>query len=227
MTGGSRRCVGIFGGTFDPIHYGHLRTALEIRERLLLDHVRFIPCNDPPTPKQPLLDAATRLRIVAAAIATEPGFVADDRELARGGISYTADTLQDLRAEFTRTPMALLMGMDAFVGMPSWRDWRSFLDYAHIIVAHRPGWVAPRDGVLGELIAARGVESPRRLHEELRGNVFVAEVTQLEISSTALRRSISEGVDPKFLVPPAVRSIVLEMECYARTASREQQQNGR
>lgn len=227
MIGSERRCVGIFGGTFDPIHYGHLRTALEIRERLMLDHVRFIPCADPPTAKRPLLDAAMRLRIVAAAIATEPGFVADDREIVRGGVSYTADTLKDLRAEFAQLPLALLMGMDAFLSMPSWRDWQSFLEYSHIIVAHRPGWVAPRDGLLGELIATRAVDSPQRLHEDLSGNVFIAEVTQLEISSTALRRSISEGVDPKFLVPPAVRSIVLEMECYAGTTSREPQEDCR
>ena len=224
MTGTAGRCIGVFGGTFDPIHYGHLRTALEIRERLQLDHVRFIPCNDPPTSKQPLLAAEMRLRIVTAATATEPDFIVDDREIVRGGVSYTVDTLQALRTGYPRTPLALIMGMDAFLSMPSWRDWRSFLDYAHIIVAHRPGWIAPRDNVLGELTAARAVDSPQRLHETLRGKVFIAEVTQLEISSTALRRSISEGVDPKFLVPPAVRSIILELECYARTASRERQQ---
>ena len=217
------RCIGVFGGTFDPIHYGHLRTALEIRERVGLDHVRFIPCNDPPTSKQPLLDPTMRLRIVSAATATEPDFVVDAREIERGGISYTADTLNSLRSDFDGTPLALVMGMDAFVSLPSWRHWRSFLDYAHIIVAHRPGSSVPRDGELGELVADCGVTDPQQLHESESGCVVVAEVTQLEISSSALRTSISEGVDPKFLVPPAVRSIVLELECYARTATREQQ----
>ena len=221
MNDPARACIGVFGGTFDPIHYGHLRTALEIRERMALDHVRFVPCNDPPTSKRPLLDAATRLRIVNAAIATEPDFVADDREIVRGGVSYTVDTLQSLRTEFEGVPLALVMGMDAFVSLPSWRDWRRFLEYVHIIVAHRPGWEAPRDGVLGELVSRHAVHSPRALHEAQAGHLFIAEVTQLEISSTALRASISDGVDPKFLVPPAVRSIVLELECYARTATRK------
>jgi len=223
MSAHSSRCIGVLGGTFDPIHYGHLRTALELLGRLSLDHVRFIPCNDPPTSKQPLLDAATRLRLVEAAIASEPDFVADDREIRRGGISYTIDTLKSLRADFPDRPLALIMGMDAFLSLPLWRQWESFLDYVHVVVAHRPGWVAPSDGVLGALVASHSAPSPGALHESLAGCVLISEVTQLEISSSALRTSISQGIDPRFLVPPAVRSIVLELECYARTASREQQ----
>jgi nicotinate-nucleotide adenylyltransferase len=217
------RCIGVLGGTFDPIHYGHLRTALELRERLSLDHVRFIPCNEPPTSKQPLLDAPTRLRIVQAAIESEPDFLADAREIERGGMSYTADTLRSLRAEFGDRPLALILGMDAFLSLPGWYQWRTLIDFAHIVVAHRPGWTAPGDGVLGQLLAERAVDSRRILHEQAHGSVYIAAVTQLEISSTALRTSISEGVDPKYLVPPAVRSIVLEMECYAGTAAREHQ----
>jgi nicotinate-nucleotide adenylyltransferase len=226
VSSNAARCIGVMGGTFDPIHYGHLRTALELRERLRLDHVRFIPCNDPPTSKRPLLDAATRLRIVRAAIESEPDFVADSREIDRGGVSYTADTLMSLRADFTDRPLALIMGMDAFLSLPEWRNWTTLVDYAHIVVAHRPGWKAPRDGVLGKLVADRAADSVGTLHEELSGRVYIAEVTQLEISSTALRSSISLGVDPKYLVPPAVRSIVLEMECYAGTTVREQEQIG-
>jgi len=222
MTARSSRCIGVLGGTFDPIHYGHLRTALELLGRLSLDHVRFIPCNDPPTSKQPLLDAQTRLRLVEAAIASEPDFVADDREIRRGGVSYTIDTLKSLRADFPDRPLALIMGMDAFLSLPLWRQWESFLDYVHIVVAHRPGWTAPSDGVLGALVASHCAPSSGALHESLAGCVLISEVTQLEISSSALRTSISQGIDPRFLVPPAVRSIVLELECYARTAPREQ-----
>ena len=223
MSAPAGRCIGVLGGTFDPIHYGHLRTALELLGRLSLDHVRFIPCNDPPTSKQPLLDAATRLRLVEAAIASETDFVADDREIRRGGVSYTIDTLKSLRADFPDRPLALIMGMDAFLSLPLWRQWESFLDYVHIVVAHRPGWTAPTDGVLGALVAKHCAPSPRALHGSLAGCVLISEVTQLEISSSALRTSISQGIDPRFLVPPAVRSIVLELECYARTASRERQ----
>ena len=217
----TRQCIGVLGGTFDPIHYGHLRTALELRERLQLDHVRFIPCNEPPTDKEPLLNAQMRLRTVAAAIESEPDFFVDSREIDRGGVSYSSDTLRSLRDELGETPIALIMGMDAFLDLPRWRNWRSLIDDAHIVVAHRPGWEAPHDGLLGELIDDRETDSLNTLHTEPSGRVFVAEVTQLEISSTALRTSISEGVDPKYLVPPAVRSIILELECYAGTAARE------
>lgn len=220
MAAGERRCIGVLGGTFDPIHYGHLRTALELRERLQLDHVRFIPCNDPPTEKVPLLSADMRLRTVEAAIESEPDFVADSREIDRGGVSYSSDTLRSMRAEYRDTPLALIMGMDAFRDLPNWHNWRSLIEFAHLIVAHRPGWNVPHDGLPGELISGHGTDSVSDLHTEIAGRIYVAEVTQLEISSTALRTSISEGVDPKYLVPPAVRSIILELECYAGTTAR-------
>lgn len=209
-------CVGILGGTFDPIHYGHLRTALELRERLGLDHVRFIPCNDPPTTKSPLMDAHTRLRMVERATESEDDFIVDTREIKRGGVSYTVDTLASLRADFPGTPLALIMGMDAFLTLPAWRDWQRIFTYAHVIVAHRPGWKAPVEGALGELITERAAPDLQALHNTLSGHIYVASVTQLEISSTDLRASISAGVDPKYLVTPGVRSIILELECYAQ-----------
>jgi nicotinate-nucleotide adenylyltransferase len=106
--------------------------------------------------------------------------------------------------------------------LPQWRDWESFTNYAHIVVAHRPGWSAPDHGVLGEFLRERATTFVQSLHDEPAGRVYVAEVTQLEISSTALRESIAQGVDPKFLVPPAVRSIILEAADYAGTAVSEQ-----
>ena len=114
------------------------------------------------------------------------------------------------------------MGMDAFLSLPEWYKWQSLIDYAHIVIAHRPGWLAPRDGVLGHSSQTDWLSRPQSLHEDSSGRVYVAEVTQLQISSTALRESIAHGVDPRYLVPPAVRSIVLELECYAGTAAREQ-----
>src|SRR5690606_32888062 len=131
---------GIFGGTFDPIHYGHLRTALELKHVLDLAVVHFVPCANPPHRATPMTDGALRMRLVQAAIADEPGFVADDRELERAGLSYTVDTLFSLRAEFKARPICLLLGMDAFVSLPQWHRWNELLDLAHIVVAHRPGW---------------------------------------------------------------------------------------
>jgi nicotinate-nucleotide adenylyltransferase len=211
------RPIGIFGGTFDPIHYGHLRTALELQQMLELDTVHFVPCASPPHRATPLTDGRLRLRMVEAAIAGEAEFVADDRELRRPGLSYTVDTLQSFRAEHGATPLCLLLGMDAFLKLPEWHRWRDLFELAHVVVAYRPGWQAPRDGTLGALLGERGTDSPAELAARPAGLLAIRPVTQLEISSTDLRDSLRAGRDPKFLVPDAVRQIILETECYAES----------
>jgi nicotinate-nucleotide adenylyltransferase len=128
------RAIGIFGGTFDPIHYGHLRTALELKGLLALDKVHIVPCANPPHRTAPMSDGSLRLRMVAAAVAGEPGFVADDRELERAGVSYTIDTLASFRAELPGRSLCLLLGMDAFLGLPQWHRWGELIELAHIVV---------------------------------------------------------------------------------------------
>jgi len=209
------RSIGIFGGTFDPIHYGHLRTALELKSLLDLAKVHIVPCADPPHRTAPMSDGALRLRMVEAAIRNEPGFVADDRELKRAGVSYTIDTLASFRAELPGRSLCLLLGMDAFLGLPQWRRWRELTTLAHIVVAHRPGWEVPTTGTLGELLRALRAPSVAELHSKAAGLIHVQPVTQLEISSTDLRDSLRAGRDPKFLVPDSVREIIIETECYA------------
>jgi nicotinate-nucleotide adenylyltransferase len=209
------RPVGIFGGTFDPIHYGHLRTALELKQELGLARVHFVPCANPPHRRAPMTDGALRLKLVQAAIDGERGFVADARELERTGPSYTVDTLASFRAEFPRTSLCLLLGMDAFLGLPGWHRWGELLDLAHVVVAHRPGWRAPKTGALGKLLRARRVTDPAALRSAPAGRMFVHPVTQLEISSTDLRAALVAGLDPKFLMPDRVRKIILKTECYA------------
>ena len=148
--------MGIFGGTFDPIHYGHLRTAFEMLQALRFGEVRFMPCGNPPHRDAPKADAALRLRMVHVATAAQEGFVVDDRELQRDGPSYSVDTLKALRKEYPQRPLALIIGMDAFLGLPKWYHWQEILELAHIVVAHRPSWRAPDMGPLGELLAERG-----------------------------------------------------------------------
>lgn len=211
------RPIGIFGGTFDPIHYGHLRTALELKVLLDLGTVHIVPCSDPPHRTAPMTDGALRLRMVQAAIRDEAGFVADDRELKRAGVSYTIDTLASFRAELPGRSLCLLLGMDAFLGLPQWHRWRELTTLAHIVVAHRPGWDAPTTGTLGELIKERRAPGVDQLAATPAGLVHVQPVTQLEISSTDLRDSLRAGRDPKFLVPDSVREIILETECYAES----------
>ncbi|MGB8327042.1 MAG: nicotinate-nucleotide adenylyltransferase [Steroidobacteraceae bacterium] len=209
------RPIGLFGGTFDPIHCGHLRTAFELWQALKLTEVRFLPTGSPPHREQPLASAELRLSMVRAAIADQPAFVVDDREMRRSGVSYSVDTLGELRAEFPDRSLCLLLGMDAFLGLPSWHRWRELFDLAHIVVAHRPGWKAPAMGPLGEIMVDRGTGSVRDLHEARSGRVYVRAVTQLEISSTELRQLIVAGQDPRYLVPDPVREMILRTGCYA------------
>jgi nicotinate-nucleotide adenylyltransferase len=207
--------MGLFGGTFDPLHYGHLRTAFELWQALKLAEVRFMPTGSPPHREQPLAPAQLRLEMVRAAVADQPAFVVDDREVRRTGVSYSVDTLTEMRAEYPQRSLCLLLGMDAFLGLPNWHRWRELLDLAHIIVAHRPGWRAPTMGPLGEVMVDRGTGSVRELHEQRAGRIYVHAVTQLEISSTELRQLISQGLDPRYIVPEEVRRIIRETRCYA------------
>jgi nicotinate-nucleotide adenylyltransferase len=211
--------MGIFGGTFDPIHYGHLRTAFELYQQLRLPEVRFMPAGMPPHRDSTNASNALRLRMVEVATAGQPGFVVDDREMRRSGPSYTVETLRELRAEFPRRPLCLVTGMDAFLGLPSWHRWRELLELAHLVVAHRPGWEAPTTGTLGELLAARATAEVADLHGALAGRIYIHAVTQLEISSTEVRTLIAAGRDPRFLMPDGVRDIILDTGCYARKES--------
>ena len=208
--------IGLFGGTFDPIHYGHLRTAFELWQALRLAQVRFLPTGDPPHRGPTQASAELRLQMVRAAVAGQSAFVVDDREMRRSGVSYSVDTLLDLRREFPERSLCLLLGMDAFLGMPNWHRWREIFDLAHVVVAHRPGWKAPITGPLGEIMVDRGTGSVRDLHQNKAGRVYVLAVTQLEISSTDLRQLIYANRDLRYLVPDAVRDLIVSTGCYAQ-----------
>ena len=209
------QAIGVFGGTFDPIHCGHLRTAFELWQELRLAEVRFLPTGSPPHRAQLYASAERRLEMVRAAVADQPNFLVDDREIRRSGVSYSVDTLTELRREYPARSLCLLLGMDAFLGLPNWHRWRELLSLAHIVVAHRPGWRAPTTGPLGEVMVDHGTGTVRALHESPAGRVYVHAVTQLEISSTELRSLILAGRDPRYLVPDPVRQIILETRCYA------------
>lgn len=212
--------IGIFGGTFDPIHCGHLRTGLELMQALELAELRWIPVGNPGHRKPPRAPAALRLDMVRAAIAGQPGFVLDEREIHREGVSYTVDTLNEIRRhemgrEGPQRPLCLLLGMDAFSGFHGWHRWREILDVAHLIVATRPGCRMPTEGPIAALLAERRATESQMLQTAACGLIHVRPVTSLEISSTELRELLQRGGDPRYLVPEAVRTMIIESGCYA------------
>jgi nicotinate-nucleotide adenylyltransferase len=211
--------IGVFGGTFDPIHYGHLRTAFEVLQALGFYEVRFVPCGDPPHRSATFAAADLRFRMVDIAISGQTGFVSDDRELRRGGPSYSIDTLIGLREEFPGRPIGLIVGMDAFLGLPKWHRWDELLDVAHIVVAHRPGWKAPCTGDLGDLIGNHRTHSVEDLHASTHGYIHIHPVTQLEIASTDIRDLVAAGRDPRFLMPDGVRDVIEETRIYMNVMS--------
>jgi nicotinate-nucleotide adenylyltransferase len=176
--------------------------------------VRFIPAGDPPHRGETFAGARDRYEMVKAAIDGQHGFVVDDREIARGGPSYSIDTLMVIREEFPRRSLGLIVGMDAFLGLPTWHRWDEILDYAHIIVAHRPGWKAPDIGPLGAMLDEHGTHRVRDLHRSTCGRVHIHAVTQLEISSTEIRDLVAAGRDPRFLMPDNVRDVIASSGCY-------------
>jgi nicotinate-nucleotide adenylyltransferase len=210
------RKIGIFGGSFDPIHYGHLRPALEILDALSLDVIRFIPAGQSPHRRMPAASAELRLAMVKAAVVGEARFLVDERELQRPAPSYTVDTLSALRHEYPDAALVLLVGMDAFLGFPGWHRWRELFELAHVVVMHRPGWALQTEGALADALHERLAAMPQAALMQTAGCVLLQTVTQLEISSTRVRESAAAGRDIRYLVPEAVRTLILDSNCYRK-----------
>lgn len=204
----------MFGGTFDPIHIGHLRPALEVLEALRLGEVRLIPAQIPPHRGMPQLSAEWRLRLLQLSVRDCPGLSVDTRELERPGPSYMVDTLASLRAEFPAAPLCLILGMDAFLGLPRWHRWEELTDYAHIVVLDRPGSRLPDSGVLAEWLAGRRAAEPEALHRILAGQVWFQPVTQLDVSATQIRTLLNAGRSAQYLLTEPAWQAVREHKLY-------------
>lgn len=203
--------LGIFGGTFAPIHHGHLRLALELRERLWLQSVALVPSARPPHRAAPGIGAERRLEWVRLAVAGEPGLNVDDRELRRDGPSYTHTTLAELRALHPQRPLVLLLGDDAANSFHTWYRWREIIELAHLVFVERPYEPPAPAPELVDHLRGRRAESAARLHEKPAGLWLSATIPPLAISSTRIRRLLKAGRSVRGLVPEAViRSFTAE-----------------
>lgn len=210
-----QRAIGILGGTFDPIHFGHLRTALELHQTLELAQVCLIPCYQPVHRKLPIATPEQRLAMVRKAIEHEPALTVDDCEIQRKGPSYTIDTLMLLQKKMPNTPLCLIMGIDAFLNFPSWHRWQEILKRAHLIVVHRPQYHLPQTGTVADLLKQRLKQEPESLHHTLAGNIILHPVTPLEISATDIRKQIAMGRSPRYLVPDSVNKYIQQHGVYS------------
>jgi nicotinate-nucleotide adenylyltransferase len=200
--------IGILGGTFDPIHYAHLRLGETLADRLSLAQVRFIPAAVPPHRAAPRVTAQDRLAMVQLATAGNPRFLTDDRECRRTGNSYTVDTLMELRGELGSVqPLVLLMGADAFNLLTTWSRWPRLFDLAHVVVAHRPGFVLDVEHLPRELAAqvrGRMTGSAEDIAAAPGGKVLAIDVPALDISATAIRDLLADGHSARYLLPDEV-----------------------
>lgn len=185
-----------------------------MRERLGLTGVRLIPAACAPLRGPPRADAQSRLRMLEVAVGDCEAFQVDDRELRRGGTSFTVDTLESLRDELDDCALCLILGMDAFSRLDEWQEAQKIPELAHICVAKRPGSSLPASGVARELVSARGTEDPCRLSETSAGRVMVCDIPALQVSGTEIRALIASGRSPRFLVPEAVLEIMKQDGLY-------------
>jgi len=216
--------LGIFGGTFDPVHLGHLRLAEEAADALGLARVRWIPAGQPAhrvlERKPPQVIATQRLAMVRLAIAGNARFELDAAEVDAARPSYTVTTLERLRTSSecgADRPLVLLVGADAFAGLPSWHRWETLLTLAHIAVAHRPGFpidAASLPPVLAELYRQRRSVSPAALAEAPAGRIVTFAMTQLDISATQIRTLLSNGRSARYLLPEAVIAYIQSTHLY-------------
>lgn len=206
--------LGIFGGRFDPVHYGHLHAAVDVRDALELAELRLVPARDPPHRGTPSASPTQRLAMLELALAEFPQLTIDARELSRIGKSYTIDTLEELRGEMPSRAIVLVMGVDTFAELPSWHRWTELLDFAHIAVVTRPGaslFDALR-GPLTQLWQNHQTDDRVQLETSPAGSIFRVAVTPYAISATELRRSLARGEvgieEVRGLLPAAVLSYI-------------------
>ncbi|GED21842.1 nicotinate-nucleotide adenylyltransferase [Halomonas halmophila] len=215
------RRIAMLGGTFDPVHLGHLRSAVELQEALGLDHLHMVPAARSPLRDSPQIAPEERLALLRLGIGDTPGLVADAREFGRSGPSYTADTLAELRDAYGEAArLIMVLGHDAFMRLPEWRDPYRLFELANLVVIDRPDHEAPSPQALAELLSGREVDGVADLMASPHGHLLRLTLpSRMAISATEIRRRLAEGESVRYLLPEAVESHLLAHGLY-RSRSR-------
>ena len=212
--------VGIFGGTFDPIHYGHLRIAEEIVKTVGLQKLYFVPAGMPRLRHSPVASPQHRVEIVRLAIQKNPDFVLDEREINRDGVSYSIDTVREFKQEFgEEIRLCFVLGADAFINLSEWNNWKELFNLCHFIVSTRPGYTLTLikellSKELREECSQRWVSNTESLRKDTSGLIFIASTTMLDISATSIRAHIADGRSVRHLVPSVTVNYISENKLY-------------
>ncbi|UAA39941.1 nicotinate-nucleotide adenylyltransferase [Paraneptunicella aestuarii] len=206
--------IGIYGGTFDPIHYAHIFPVQQAAQQVGIEQVKLMPCHIPPHKNQPNTKPSDRLAMVKLVSEHVTIFSADDRELRRHKASYTIDTLEEMRSENPNSPICFFIGMDSLTSFHQWHRWQDILDYCHLVVCCRPGYHQEQQTDIADFLQQRETAKPQDLHDKLNGHVFYAQTDEIDISSTMIRENLRVGLPVDELLPPYILSYIRQHHLY-------------
>lgn len=216
MANSTPRLSALYGGTFDPIHYGHLKPVEALAKQVRLHQVTIMPNNVPPHRPQPLASSQQRKKMVELAIAGNPLFRLDDRELQRETPSYTVETLEQLRAEIgAEQPLAFIVGQDSLLSLQRWHRWETLLTLCHLLVCQRPGYsLSMNTSEEQRWLDAHQTSSVEALHAQPAGKIYLAQTPMYDISATAIRQRLEQHLACDDLLPPAVAEFIRQHHLY-------------
>jgi len=211
----NKSLVGLLGGTFDPIHLGHLEIAKRMLKQLHFKEIQFIPSGQPPH-RQAIASAADRLAMIKLAIEDNKNFVVNDIEISEEKPSYTIDTLKKLKQQLNDKTLCFILATDAFLKFNQWKDWQSILNYCHLIIAPRPDFPMPDESWSTTLLEQHEVSSASKLHEKEFGYILVQDISKSRISATKIRESVASGHYPEDMLPKPVITYIQQHHLYQR-----------
>jgi len=206
--------IGILGGSFDPIHYGHLHIALTLYQQLHLSEVRFIPCKNSVSNKKIVANVQQRLTMLKLALQPYSYFSIDEQELHRSTPSYMIETLAALRQKWGDRSLGLILGYDNLVKLDHWHQWASLIDYAHLLIVPRPDQAEPYSKEIDAFIEKHRTHDASLLTRQPAGLLFMTHGQALPISATDIRKTIASGSYPFGLLPSTVLDYILEQKLY-------------
>ncbi|MDH5435908.1 MAG: nicotinate-nucleotide adenylyltransferase [Gammaproteobacteria bacterium] len=206
--------IGILGGTFDPVHNGHVQIALDVHHALGLQETRLIPCGIPPHREMPVASAAQRLAMLELVVNDHIELSVDQRELEREGPSWMVDTLASLRNELSELSLCLILGVDAFNHLDSWHEWQTLISLAHIVIADRPDCTLVQSGTVATFLNQHLTDNKQDLLKQVAGYIYRCPVTQVDVSSTQVRETIRSGDDVNKLIPGNVWAYIQKQAIY-------------